>query len=151
MISNPSFTRTESVATPVAIYANFWRRGWATAVDLFLALLLCTGLGSLVSLVQNPFYEAVLSAGMLLGIWLGAAWFESSALQATPGKRLLGLRVSDERGQRISFLRATGRNLLKFIGSSFIYGYLMALASPRCQALHDRFLNTLVTRRPRRS
>ena len=151
MICNPSFTRTESVATPIANYANFWRRGLATAVDLLLFLVLMLGITALSASPPDPLLEAVLGAVALLGLWLGAAGFESSALQATPGKLLLGLRVTDERGRRISFFRATGRNLLKLTSGSFAYVYLMALASPRSQALHDRFQNTLVTRRPRRS
>jgi len=151
MISHPSFTLTESITTPIANYANFWRRALATAIDIFLVVLLSLGISFLFVPSEDPVFEDVLQAGMLLGILLGAALFESSALQATPGKRLLGLKVTDERGQRISFFRAIGRNLLKLTSGSYSYAYLMALASPRCQALHDRFQNTLVTRRPRRS
>ena len=151
MISHPSFTLTESITTPIANYANFWRRGLASAVDLFLIVMLFLGITAFFAPKEDPLFEGVLQAGALLGVWLGAAWFESSAWQATPGKRLFGLTVTDECGRRISFARAIGRNLVKLMGGPYSYGYLMALASPRGQALHDRFQNTLVTRRPRRS
>lgn len=150
MLLHPSFTLTESITTPIGIYANFWRRGVATVADMFFVILPSMGIAWIFASPLDPLFVSAVQAGGFLGGWLGAAWFESSALQATPGKRLLGLIVTDERGRRISFLRASGRNIAKVLLAKYALGYLMALASPRGQALHDRFMNTLVTRRPRR-
>lgn len=52
---------------------------------------------------------------MTAPVTLYFAAFESSAFQATPGKRLLGLRVLDERGERLHFGHALLRNGLKFV------------------------------------
>ena len=71
--------------------------------------------------------------------------FESSARQATPGKMVLGLFVTDLGGNRISFLRALGRTLAKLLSKAICYvGYIVALFSARKQALHDLLANTLV-------
>ena len=77
--------------------------------------------------------------------WLYFAIFESSPRQATPGKMMLGLFVTDIQGRRISFLRALGRTLGKVLSKAFCYlGYILALFTDRSQALHDLLANTLV-------
>ena len=77
--------------------------------------------------------------------WFYFAIFESSPRQATPGKMLVGIFVTDQLGQRISFLRALGRVLSKILSKLFCYiGYLIALFTERNQALHDMLAGTLV-------
>jgi len=77
--------------------------------------------------------------------WLYFAIFESSPRQATPGKMMLGLFVTDIHGRRISFLKALGRTLGKVLSKAFCYlGYILALFTDRSQALHDLLANTLV-------
>jgi uncharacterized RDD family membrane protein YckC len=70
---------------------------------------------------------------------------ESSSWQAMLGKRALGIIVTDENGNRLTFGRATGRYWAKFL-SYFILmiGFLMAAFTPKKQALHDMVANTLV-------
>src|SRR4029077_16530876 len=66
------------------------------------------------------------------------ALMESSPLQATLGKMALSIKVTEIAGQRISFLRALGRNLAKIIsGFILLIGYIMAAFTERKQALHD--------------
>ncbi len=77
--------------------------------------------------------------------WLYFAIFESSPRQATPGKMMLGIFVTDIYGRRISFLRALGRTLGKVLSKAFCYlGYILALFTDRSQAFHDLLANTLV-------
>jgi uncharacterized RDD family membrane protein YckC len=79
--------------------------------------------------------------------WLYAAWYESSAAQATIGKRWMGLKVVDEQGERISFLRATGRYAAKYVSALPCFlGFIMAIFSSRGRALHDRLAGTRVVR-----
>lgn len=52
---------------------------------------------------------------MTIPVVLGFAVCEWSGLRATPGKRVLGLAVSDESGEKLSFGSALFRNLLKFL------------------------------------
>lgn len=77
--------------------------------------------------------------------WLYHAAFESSYWRATPGKRLLGIWVTDEEGKRINFGTASARYFGKIISGTFLYiGFLMAGFTEKKQALHDRLAGTLV-------
>jgi uncharacterized RDD family membrane protein YckC len=59
----------------------------------------------------------------------------------------LSLRVTDLEGNRISFLRATGRHFAKVISIAILCaGYIMAGLTERKQALHDLIAATLVVR-----
>jgi uncharacterized RDD family membrane protein YckC len=80
-----------------------------------------------------------------IGQWLYFALFESGGMQATPGKRALGLKVVDETAARISIGRATGRYFGKIISGAILYiGFLLAAWSERKQALHDMMAGTFV-------
>ncbi|MFA8344441.1 MAG: RDD family protein [Rhodothermaceae bacterium] len=77
--------------------------------------------------------------------WLYFAFFESSNNMATPGKMILGLKVTDFEGKRISFGKATGRYFAKFLSSMILaIGYIMAAFTERKQALHDILANCFV-------
>lgn len=71
--------------------------------------------------------EIALSGPGLIGLalvdWLYRAGMEASALQATPGKRLLRLQVGDAEGARLGLGRASLRTL------PFWGGCLLALAA----------------------
>jgi uncharacterized RDD family membrane protein YckC len=74
-----------------------------------------------------------------------AAFESSTAWQATPGKRLLSLKVTDLYGGRISFLRACGRYFAKWIsGLFFCIGYIMVGVTEKKQGFHDILASTLV-------
>lgn len=86
-------------------------------------------------------------AAMLFWCWLYFALFESSRFQATPGKRAMGIVVTDLAGRRISLGRASLRYVGKLLsGLILMLGFVMAFFSPRKQALHDRLAATLVLR-----
>jgi uncharacterized RDD family membrane protein YckC len=79
--------------------------------------------------------------------WLYGAGLESSPSQATVGKRWMGIKVTDAHGERISFLRATGRCAAKWLSALPCFlGFIMTLFSPRGLALHDRLTETRVVR-----
>jgi len=80
--------------------------------------------------------------------WLYYALLESSAWQATLGKKALGLEVTDLEGRRISFGRATGRFFAKMISALILWiGFIMAGFTEKKQALHDMIAGTLVIRK----
>ena len=84
--------------------------------------------------------------GLILD-WLYYALTESSAWQGTVGKKVLGLRVTDLQGNRISFGRATGRFFARIIsGLTLLIGYIMAGFTEKKQALHDIIAGCLVVR-----
>lgn len=81
----------------------------------------------------------------LFGAWLYEALMESSSRQATLGKMIFGMKVTDLYGNRISFGRATGRHFGKWVSALILFiGYIMAGFTERKQALHDMLAGTLV-------
>jgi len=145
---------------PAPIYAGFWRRAGAYLLDELIMLVLIIVIAVLV-VVPTVFLVTFLGreldsdrysdlVGSLIAIpvaWLYPTLLESSKLQATLGKRLLGMRVTDEHGARVSFGRANGRYWSKFLSSILLgAGYIMVAINPRKQGLHDRIAHTLVVR-----
>jgi uncharacterized RDD family membrane protein YckC len=75
--------------------------------------------------------------------WLYWAAMESSPWQATLGKRMLGLAVTDLEGRRVSFVRASGR----YFGKIVFVGFIMVAFTAKKQALHDMIAGCLVVRK----
>jgi uncharacterized RDD family membrane protein YckC len=75
------------------------------------------------------------------------AFFESSEAQATPGKRIMGIKVVTKNGRRIDFATSAIRCLFHQ-GSSILLclGHFFALFSKSNQALHDVVADTLVVK-----
>jgi len=87
---------------------------------------------------------------MIIVVWLYAALMESSARQATVGKMMIGVVVTDTDGNRLSFGRASARYFAKFVsGITLMIGFIMAAFTKRKQALHDIMAGTLVIRKPK--
>jgi uncharacterized RDD family membrane protein YckC len=72
---------------------------------------------------------------------------EASPRQGTWAKVLLGLKVSDEKGNPITFSRSLIRNLSKILSTGTLgLGYLMGFFTKRQQCLHDLVAGTLVVK-----
>ena len=141
-------------------YGGFWRRVLAAIIDgliMGLAMLpfgLGMGFADLGLMREDPSSIFARLAAMmfvcfvrLILSWVYGAGFESSPWQATPGKMVLGLKVTDLEGRRIGFARATGRNLAKVLSSLILcIGYLMVAFTEKKQGLHDMLAGTLVRR-----
>ena len=70
---------------------------------------------------------------------------EGSPKQATLGKMAVSIVVTDVHGERITYNRATGRHLAKFISAVvLLIGFLMVAWTERKQGLHDMIAGTLV-------
>ncbi len=139
------------------IYAGFWRRFVALILDsiifaIILALLISLFLfvfghealaGKIV--INNIKIDVDLTYSLIYFIY--ASLFESSSWQATPGKRILSLRVVGYNGERVNFWRAFGRNVGKIVSALILMiGYMMAGWTSRKQALHDMMAGCLVIR-----
>lgn len=146
-------------------YAGFWKRLMAAILDLLfvvviggpvsivLGLLLGAVTGTITGLQDNnAFLPAFMSAVIffIVGVFLVLrflyfAIMESSPYQATFGKKLIGIKVTDMYGRRISFPRAALRNLAKILSSMVYYlGYLMIGFTRKKQGLHDLIAGCLV-------
>ncbi|ETI68093.1 RDD family protein [Neobacillus vireti] len=81
----------------------------------------------------------------LIGSTAYYAGMHASKWQATVGKKLLKLKVTDLQGNRISFWRAFGRLLaMSFLSGIFYIGYIMAAFTEKKQSLHDLIAGTVV-------
>lgn len=146
--------------------AGFWLRLVAATIDAFLApilailavliLLIPLGVAGLVTQTVHGHLPETVYRWYALGVALFAllskliyfAGFESSPLQATPGKLTLGLIVTDTDGRRLTFWRALARNFLKLVSLFTLYiGYILAGLTDRKQALHDMMSCCLVVRK----
>lgn len=81
----------------------------------------------------------------IAGTWLYEALMLSSTRQATLGKMIFGMKVTDLSGNRLSFAHATGRYFAKWLSAfTLLIGYIIAGFTERKQALHDMVAGTLV-------
>ncbi|MDH3708556.1 MAG: RDD family protein [Cyclobacteriaceae bacterium] len=88
------------------------------------------------------------SIGSVVVVWLYYALMESGKNQATLGKMVLNLKVTDMNGGPISFGRATGRYFGKIISGAILYiGYIMIAFTDKQQGLHDMIANCLVVKK----
>lgn len=139
-------------------YAGFWLRFVAMILDTIilgcligipLGILQIMAIGGLEQLAQpQPIGQTLFwnALGQVVTIVVFAA-FEASPWQGTPGKKILRLRVTDLDGDRLTFLRAAGRNAGKIVsGIILLIGYIMAAFTERKQALHDIMAGCLVVR-----
>ena len=74
--------------------------------------------------------------------------FEASSWQATPGKRVMRLYVTDLNDRPVTFARALFRNFARAISGLVLIGYFLAGFTQKKQALHDILASCLVLRRP---
>jgi uncharacterized RDD family membrane protein YckC len=138
-------TQVPGAADDRAAYAGFWRRFAAYAIDYAVVLLGTAALGAAATVAGFGDDAARLSLAALMGYFLYCTLLESSAWQATVGKRALGLKVTNARGERIGFARAAARFVAKVLSVlTLCLGYLLVLVTPRRQALHDLIAGTLV-------
>jgi len=135
-------------------YAGFWRRFAAVFLDGILVaiitvpVMLVVGRDIDTSTMEGlqRFSDLSNVISTILSIVYGTV-FEGSAMQGTPGKRVLGMAVTNTDGDRIGFGRALGRNLAKLLsGIILLIGYLIQPFTARRQALHDLLAGTLVLR-----
>lgn len=91
---------------------------------------------------------AVAVSVLLLSNWLYYALGESSEHQATLGKRICGLRVTDCMAQTLTFAQASGRYAAKYLSAAcLLIGYFIALFTENKQTMHDLLAKTIVVER----
>lgn len=143
----------ESSAIGENQYSGFWIRFAAYVIDSVI-LLIPTLLVSFLYRATIPADDSfawlveLIDFSMTLTIWwVYVAVLHSSVWQATIGKKLLGMKVVDYAGNRISFGRATGRYFAGFLSAILLcIGFIMVAFTKKKQALHDKLASTLVVR-----
>jgi len=157
-------TNSTVFATPTSFnYATVGSRFVALLIDGLIVgipvsiIFVVLGLGTAASLsnASSSMNIAAIMAGyssMFFIIYaaqiLYYSYFESSASQASLGKRAMGIKVISLSGERISFANALGRNAFKVLisGAICLIGYIVALFTEKKQGLHDMVASTLVVK-----
>lgn len=127
-------------------YAGFWKRFFALIVDVII-IIIPSAFISVPFLSSAPQGDAGSLANVIVFMvgWMYYSNMESSKKQATLGKMLLGIKVTDVDGERIDFGKASGRHFGKIISGAIIWiGYIMAAFTEKKQALHDKMAGCLV-------
>jgi uncharacterized RDD family membrane protein YckC len=154
-------------------YAGFWLRFVAVIIDglllgaiQFIAIMPVLGLMGigLATDIQNLESADETTIAPMIGQMMAMAgvtqivfltiqtlyytFMESSKYQASVGKIVLGLKVTDMNGGQLDFTKALVRNLCKILSSMILLiGYLMAAFTEKKQALHDMIASTLVVKK----
>ena len=156
---------TDAVAATGEVrYAGFWRRVLAYIVDFAVLMLFSwivhailgipmfdveyytTGSAEEVAAAMEQSYSASI-INLLVG-WLYFAGSETWGPQGTLGKLVLGVKVTDLRGGRIGFGRASIRYWGKLISLIILgIGFLMVAFTARKQGLHDMMAGCLVVKK----
>ncbi len=138
----------------VLVYSGFWMRALAGTFDHLLITLLPLWVisrlvepgGSSSGVASNPLLAfshlgfwgvVIVMLGSIL-TWIYFAAMESSQTGGTLGKMMLGLVVTSEDGERITFQKATSRYFSKILSGLMIgAGFFLAAFTRKKQAFHD--------------
>lgn len=119
-------------------YAGYWVRLGAALIDglsfyaVFAAIAFLLGMlsvsvpaleASLISLPEGETLWGLLSLLLMVGYWTA---FEGSGYQATPGKMVFGLRVTDTSGYHVPVWRVIARASVRTV-QVFVFVYLGSL------------------------
>ena len=131
-------------------FASFDQRLLASVIDYFFLTLayVLVVLLSFIFVEEKTQRMMVALAGLpLISIakFIYSSIAEASDKQATIGKRLLNIKVTDLGGNKISLNNAYGRNAAKILSvAPFFFGYLYSFLNKKQQCFHDLAADTLV-------
>lgn len=147
---------TERPLAPVVAlvtYGGFWRRLFALLLDSAILFFPAATVRVLLGLSAFGLFDAETPASYVATLfefgldWLYAGCFIASSARGTLGMQVMDLHVTDLKGDRISFMRATWRYLAQFLTIiSLGLGYVIQVFTPRRQTLHDLVSGTVVVR-----
>lgn len=126
-------------------YASFGARLGAALID---GIILAVIQAVIIGVIGHGDFQNPGPLPRLVSFLFQLAYFtlmETSEKQGTIGKVLLGIKVGDEDGNRISYGQAIGRYFGKILSAVILLiGYLMVIWDVKKQALHDKLANTYV-------
>jgi uncharacterized RDD family membrane protein YckC len=150
-VSSDSWVDPDNNADEI-VYAGLWRRLIAGVIDVFVLytalIAVMATLFMLEDILSKSFFElleAFIIVILILAMWLYEAVMTSRWRQATFGKMVVGINITDIKGERLTFLRASARFIGKFI--LFGLGFIFQPFTEKRQALYDKIVSTLVVRK----
>jgi uncharacterized RDD family membrane protein YckC len=168
-LDNVNVAGTVTANMTWARYAGFWSRFFAYIIDAIIIAVLFAAVVVIPLIVLLPRDGSSLSPLvyplMIITIFLIYLLYESTFLSsvsmATPGKKLIGIKVTDMNGNKISFARALIRAIFKYgfsiLGQAvpilcilswvpLINAFLIVLTEKK-QAIHDFVAGTVVVQK----
>ena len=141
-IIKPSNHLHKSDPEPIPHYAGFWIRFCAGMLDLLILFIPVSIIDLIGREILGPIGTALI---LIILLWLYYALLESSHHQASLGKKLFKLKVTDFDGKKISFGKASGRFFASLISGIILnIGFIMIAFTKKKQGLHDLMTNTIV-------
>jgi len=147
-IQNPAAGVPPVTGVPTIHYAGFWSRTVAALIDGVL-MNIVLGIIAVVAVLLKANATIFNLTPWLLSLIAMVYYIfcEASAAQATIGKRIVGIKVTDYSGGRISLGRSVGRTLAKNVSALILFiGFMMAGFTAKKQGLHDMMAKTLVVK-----
>ena len=138
-----------------------WKRAGALALDYLFAfvlawiivvILVLLGTGLVANDTNGENTNDVVGVIFFLTFYLVVPLFESSSWQATPGKRIMKLQITDSEGHRIGFFRAFFRNVLRSV-VFYLYIFMVPLLiqwwrfGKTKKLFHDEWSSTVIGER----
>ena len=144
-----------AIGSAVIAYAGFWRRFGAFVIDVILTNIAAFVVSFILGffLASSAVHDqgslgAIGAVAGLITTWLYYALLESSPLQATLGKHVFGIVVTDASSRRISFGRASARYWSMWISLLTLgIGFIMCAWTQRKQCLHDMIAGCVLPKR----
>ncbi len=142
--------KVQHQATPPQYFASLDMRLLSTAIDYFIAFCMYAVLAAVFLAGTESTQERIplLIAGLVLVPifkFILCVIAEGSKRQASIGKMLIGVKVTDEQGRPIGYGTAFLRNIAKLVGTITLgIGFFTGFFDRRQQCLHDKIAGTLV-------
>jgi uncharacterized RDD family membrane protein YckC len=115
-------------------YGGFWRRFLALVIDGLVMIIPSIVFGTVI-----PYVGAA-----IFGLFYRPV-FDASSIGASPGRALMGLRLTTEAGGRISLKQAYIRYFMSVLSGLFMgLGFFISLFNSKRQTLHDMIAGTIV-------
>ena len=147
---------TLNISTPEGVELQLSAAGLAPRALAWLidALVKYTSLFVIIIVLQllGDFGSGVIMIGMFVVLWFYNVLFEVFNNGATPGKRVLGLRVMNVNGTPVDWSGSLIRNLIRFVDvlpGCYAFGCTSVLLSDKFQRLGDLAAGTFVIHQPK--
>ena len=136
--------------------ASMWKRLGAFIIDLLIAgiasFIISIAIAIVFFILNGPYSEMsdktidiLIFLMAIPGEFLYFSLMESSRFQATFGKMVFNIKVTDYNIERIKYWRSAVRTLSKYISAGLFYlGYLVGFLTEYTQMLHDFLAKTYV-------
>ena len=126
-----------------AVPAGFWIRFVAIIIDSILVGAVYFAITFAMLAIDMLAFAGILGLIWVLGYYI---YFPSSDMMGTPGKAVLGLKITDDLGNQISAGKATLRYVGYIINGFTLYiGFLIVGFTENKRGLHDMVASTRLT------